>query len=1024
MRLVNMKRQKTGKMMLRAVGIGTIAAVVVSGWTALAADLELRLSVQEPAGVAQVAAPASGGIPLPKGMFEKDQAFALFDGDKEVPMQAAPMVLDEKGKLRWILVDLQTDLAAGQNRIFTLKTTKPSAAPAKALKVSDNAEGVTVDTGTIKLVFSKTKPFSLFDSVSVNDKQVVSGGQASYTDGFDDKVYQADKPEKVEIEYSGPMRATVAIKGRFVGDDKNKFRYVARVTAHAGRSDVHVKYSLCNSNPDHYCYRLVKDSTVELKLAAAASAVTAGGVKPVELGAEGWLVCGLNASVAGAVKAGSGEEVKWTGAGGKERPGGWLMCKAGDAKISVTDLYFSDDPARKLAAGKESLLLTGITERYEGVKDSKGKVQGQPHPDKARWIFDCSHLSSQYSIDFAPPDDPSDKARAARAIVHVLAPPDWYFDKTESLAVGKFGTQADEMACYDTWGWKYDKKKAPASSGLWKPRWIQREDNHFDTEQDSLDALCLMYLRTGGRSFMETAHAWANYHMDLQTWRTDGWQYKDGGVWWMKSKSGPAGNRPQRAGDPVTGVRNYITGMKVHKESTWWLTYLCDGKECYCHNWGEGLADWFCLTGDRDALEALVDAVEQNYDTQKRAFGKAPGKDCDFSRDFNRSSYMANAARMILPTDPLVVEMSDFLASVYLQRPVKEPRGLVNGAKPFNLKWCNGDTNTVENWFKGFIGDQGMAEMKKLGITIDVNNGQFTDPKSGAKWFPIANPHTWMFPPLSRAMEAYYKITGNEDAHDWVVAYGQAVAYVLFQERHGNLDYGKFLVDAPVKGVAKDHASWALPPEAKDGEGIRIDGYLAQFHPDVCARGYEFTGEPFLKQRAYDFWNYGSHRPYGGTKLVNMGSVATWANIYGEHSEHVCFTGKTFYHWSHPRKDDKAPKAVTDLAVKLADGKATVKFTAPADDGGGALVSYQVKCSDRPMVSYEEFLKAWSANTDDKVMNWWLATNLVGEPKPGAGGAKEIFEVTGVPAGAKYFAVCSFDDSQNRSPISNVAGAE
>ncbi|MBA4389077.1 MAG: hypothetical protein C0404_13935 [Verrucomicrobia bacterium] len=1006
----------TGRYAASWAACAMLAMFVVAA-QAGSADLSLNISVQEPAGVAQAAAPVSGGIPLPKGIYGKDQSFALFDGEKEVPSQVVPLVLDEEGKLRWVLLDFQTDLSAGQNRSFTLKAAKPAGNPSKPLKATDSAEAVTLDTGAISIVFSKTKPFSLFDSVSAGGKSVVAGGQVRYTDGFDDKVYVADKPESVVLEYSGPMRATVAIKGRFVGDDKNKFRYVARITAHAGHSDVHVKYSLCNSNPDHYCYRMVKDSTVELKLAAQSSAVTVGGSKDVDLGPEGWITCGLKASVAGAVKAGSGEEVKWTGTGGKETVGGWLLCKAGDAGICVTDLYFADDPARSLAAGKESLLLTGITERYDGVKDNKGKSQGEPYPSKARWIFDCSHLSSQYAIDFVPAGDPSVNARAARSLVHAVAPPDWYFDKTESLAVGKFGTQADEMAAYDAWGWKYDKKKAPASSGLWKPRWIQREDNHFDTEQDSLDALCLMYLRTGSRPFMETAHAWANYHMDLQTWRTDGWQYKDGGVWWMKSKSGPAGNRPQRAADPVTGVRNYITGMKVQKESTWWLTFLCDGKECYCHNWGEGLADWFCLTGDRDALESLVDAVEQNYDTQKRAFGKAPGKDCDFSRDFNRSSYMANAARMILPSDPLVVEMSDFLASVYLQRPVREPRGFVNGAKPFNLKWCNGDTKVVEDWFKGFIGDQGMAEMNKLGITIDVNNGQFADPKSGAKWFPIASPHTWMFPPLSRAMEAYYRATGNEDAHDWVIAYGQAVAHVLFQERHGTLDYGKFLVDAPVKGVAKDHASWVLPPEAKDGEGIRIDGYLAQFHPDVCARAYELCGEPLLKQRAYDFWNYGSHRPYGGMKLVNMGSVSTWANIYGEHSEHVCFTGKTFYHWAHPRKDDKPPKAVADLAVAIDGDKAKVTFTAPADEGGGTVARYQVKCSDRPIVSYEDFLKAWSANTDEKVMNWWMAANLTGEPKPGAAGSKENFEVKGMPAGAKHFAVCSFDDSQNRSRL-------
>ena len=73
---------------------------------------------------------------------------------------------------------------------------------------------------------------------------------------------------------------------------------------------------------------------------------------------------------------------------------------------------------------------------------------------------------------------------------------------------------------------------------------------------------------------------------------------------------------------------------------------------------------------------------------------------------------------------------------------------------------------------------------------------------------------------------------------------------------------------------------------------------------------------------------------------------------------------------------------------------------------------------------YEDFLKAWAANEDGKVCNWWMAANLNGEPTPKAPGAAETFAVSGVPPNARYFAVRSFDDSRNRSPISNVAQAK
>jgi len=82
---------------------------------------------------------------------------------------------------------------------------------------------------------------------------------------------------------------------------------------------------------------------------------------------------------------------------------------------------------------------------------------------------------------------------------------------------------------------------------------------------------------------------------------------------------------------------------------------------------------------------------------------------------------------------------------------------------------------------------------------------------------------------------------------------------------------------------------------------------------------------------------------------------------------------------------------------------------------------YQVKCSDRPIVAYEEFLDRYNKFEDGTVCNWFLAVNLEGETPPGPAGRKESFTVTGVPAGAKYFAVRSFDDVSNRGPVGKVA---
>jgi hypothetical protein len=905
-------------------------------------ELEVKLTIQEPAGVARRSEPASGGVPLPWGRFKRDQQFAVFKNGTELPAQVVPLVVDERGYLRWVLVDTQVDLPAKGRKELFLRARRSAAKPASSLKVSSGAGGVSVDTGRLRFEIAGSKPFGLFSSVEVGGKPVVSGGEVSYSEGG--KTYKASAPKSLEVEYAGPMRTTVCVRGKFEGDSKSDLLYVARITAWAGRSDVHVKYSLCSSNQKHYCYRQIRESAIRMLLAG----------KPADA----------------------------TGTADGISAGGAYVC----------DLYFNEDKPRTLSVEKGALVLRGVAAA-----------------DKPRWLMDCSHLSSQYVIDFGTQSGGgAQRAAAARGWLHLRCDPDWY-SETNGLSIGKFGTQADEIRCYQTWKWKHDPKRAPRAAHPRKMRTVRYkryEDNHYETEQDNVECLLLMYLRNGSRSFLTLTQAWANYEMDTQKWRTDGWRWKDGGVWWP---GGPYGNRPQRAPDPASGKRGARCGR------------LNMSKQCYCHNYGAGLAGWFCITGDRDALEAAIDSVEQNYDFQKRVRGRVPGKagKKGFSRDFTRSCRVANAVRLVAPNDKFVVEASDFLSACYLKRPRPEPRGFVPSALPIKVR-----KSTAGAMISKIAGAAGMAEMKKRGVEFDSRTGQLTHKQSGAKWYPIKDPQFYHYAPLPCAMENYWQATGSEDAHDWVIAIGQGFSRVIFQPHCNFAHYkGALLVDFPVRGVAKDRLTWKLPSENKWANGFEMSGYTARFWPDAPARAYALTGEPLLKQRAYDYWNGGSHRRYRAKETKGLGSVASWVNVYGVHAEAVRYNSRTFYVHAHPRGDARPPAAVKDLGVSANGKSATVNFTAPADAGGGKVVRYQVKCSDKPIVGYEEFLKAWAAGKGEAVTNWWMAANLSGEPNPKAAGSKESFTVSGVPAGAKYFALRAFDSSSNRSTMSNVAKA-
>ena len=994
-----------------------LVSAVLLGLSVPASALEIPLTVTEPAGVARQGEPISGGIPLPPGKVAKGQAFAVRTADgRELACQTLPLVVDPDGSLRWVLVDFQDDLAAGGTNRYVLATAESPAKPKRSLQVTDGPDGVTVDTGPVQWTISRTAPFGLFSAVRAGGKDVIQGGSVTYTDGLTGTTYPAGVPEFVKVEYAGPMRATVAVRGPFVGDKANRFQYVARVTAWAGSSRVHVKYSLANSNPDHYCFRTVKASRIALKLAGKTTGTVLGGSKAVQAGAESELTQTLLPRAAGGAKASAGGKELWSSAGAADQADGWIAAQTAGGAVWACDLYFVDDPARRLAVADGSLILEGVMERPAAQATAKDR----PYDGTARFLYDCSHLSSQYVIDFAAGADParlSAAAKQARYRPHLFAPPAWYLYETDALPLGRFGTQADEMACYDTWGWKYDPARAPKAPSQRRTygRFFRGTDAHYTPEEDALDQMLIMYMRTGSRAYLENALSWANYAMDLYAWRTDGWRWRDGGVWWQ---TGPKGNRPQRPADPVTGTRERVPATWAKEFRPPWTAemvrdsyFLGDSKSCYCHNWNQGLLAWYCLTGDRDAVDAAVDRVEQDVDTVRRARGYVPGKADDFSRDFNRSSYNVHAARMILPQDEFIREASDYFAAVYLKRPTPEPRGLVNAAKGWR-----GD---LRGGLEGWVGKQGLEALKAGGNVLDEKTGRLTDPRTGKSWPILVAPHTWMFPPMSRAMDLYYRLTGDEDAMDWTIAYGQAAARLLYQP-HGNLSYERMLADFPARGVAKDYATWASGPDNPWAEGIRLSGFLARFHPDVCARAYALCGEPFLRKRAQDFWAGGSHRGYNTTSMMPMDRVGMWVDYHSDHDGQTDFIGRTFYVWAHPRADTAAPAAVKDLKVTVRGDSATVQFTAPAD-AGGKVARYQLKCSDRPIVDYEAFLAAYNGCQDEKVCNWWMAVNLPGEPAPKGAGAAESFTVTGVPAGAKYFALRAFDASDNRAPLSNVA---
>ncbi|MHC4084112.1 MAG: hypothetical protein ACYSU3_05930 [Planctomycetota bacterium] len=975
------------------VVIGSVLFVVLSLYS-LAEAFEVPVNVAEPAGIARKAEPVSGGIALPAGMFKPGTVeLGLFDGDKSIPVQASELVVGPKGFVRWVLLDFQLDLKANEIKKLMLKTGRP-AIPNRSLKVIESTNLVRIDTGRVAFEVSRNKPFGLLENVIVNGNAIVNSGRISYIDGNLDKQYFADVPSLVNLHYDGPMRVTIEVRGKFIDDKTAQLGYCTYITAWAGRSDVLVRHSLINSHQDRRYFVKVKSSRIELKPAKTGEKIVVGADKPIAVnsGGEISLHQGLeeerNRELASVKLMQDGSEL-WSGRDAM----GWISC----GSLWIADRLFRTDPPRLLGVSSNGTLILDAADKLFEGQEKEQTIVGRPYAcqDDYRWLYDCSAHRSEYRIDFDATDDGielAEKANTAAARVWAVASGQWY-SRCNVLAVGRFGTLADEIACHKKWGWiagsEPDRQPNP-----W--RFVGYEDNHYESEADSAEGLLLMFLRTGKRGFFDEAEAWVRYHTDVQSWRTEGWQWKDGGIWFPQG--GPPGNRPVR-GKANLKYANWNKGTNVDR--TLWR--LAMAKSCYCHFYGAGLVDWFCLTGDREALQAAVDNCETKWDEFTHFRNFTPGKsNIASTRGFGRGFYVAVRTWMVQPNNPVLQKLVNLCRYTFVNLPEEylDERGVY--------------AVVANKYPKTYLTDGIKEYMGKNDITVD-DSGTFRDGSGNSwKWRDIGG--TWMIAYIHSACNMLAEQTSDEDLTDYVIASGHFTAKYMLSPVAKQTWYYTAL-DIPRKGDIWDGWKYDGQQRNEFGEGPKHSGWYTRFFPDCCVQAYCCTGEKYLLEKAREFWSFGNRRRYQTTKLMQKHNFATHNP---PKDDSVLSTVRLFYEYSHPKKDTEPPTAIKDLTVKrLGGSRAVISFTAPADIGG-RVARYQVKVAKTPILPYEK----WDYSRDSGVKrNWWRAINCKGESGPKSAGSREKFTVTNVPDAADqplYFAARSFDDSSNRSAISNV----
>ncbi len=498
--------------------------------------VRIPLQVQERAERGRRAWPMRSGVPLPHGLLPEPSAVRLLDaGGNDVALQSQALAWwPDGGSVQWLLLDFSADTTAGETASYTLEVNSPPAVPAPSgIRIEGTPaehEGpvaplgrmtapLLVDTGPLTLRLGPGG-FAPFSDVTIKGRKMpAEGGGFQLTDAEGVTYSSANEPpDEIVVEQRGPLRATLAVRGRLVDPAGNAcMRYLCRLHFYAGKPYVRTVFTLENDvlRPDMNSIARLW-ATVPMDLSEAA--VTVGGDgQPLDLEPGGRLL--------------QDEDFRFIGSVEGHRADGWLLARGPDGAlgVAVRDFWKLYPKAfrRKPHAVCVELLPELPADQYADAGDD-ALTQWYFWNDGGRYrIRTGVRLTTEFAVDWRPeldPEAPGDFAAGTwwSQPLFAACTPDWYcgagvLDTLVPRRSGSFDRYEHQLdTAFARFRQRQEREREYGfmNYGDW---FGERTWNWGNIEYDTPWALVANFLRTGNRDMLHHAAAAAAHAADIDT---------------------------------------------------------------------------------------------------------------------------------------------------------------------------------------------------------------------------------------------------------------------------------------------------------------------------------------------------------------------------------------------------------------------------------------------------------------------------------------------------------------------------
>lgn len=600
----------------RVNGVRSAVAIVVIAFSACAIVEagEVRFTVVEPSNTSRPGWPVTSGVPLKRrALFDADKTSLHTANGQAVPLQTEVLSRWSDGSVRWLLLDFQTELGAGETKPFVLRygpdaRHSESAVP---LKVTETDDQVEINTGPLRIVIDE-KSFRLLDAVWLDrdrdgvfgedERLTSSNGTGIVLTAPDGTRFHADLTHaETIVEQSCPLRACIRITGRHSAADGSMFRYIVRLHAFRGQPYVKLCYSFVNDNPNQLMSEV---DSLDLVFAKTDSGTTSS------------VLDGRLSSPARLFQV-DDRKYEIDGRPAGRRALGWaaIADERGGLAVGVRD-FWQNWP--KSLETRSDQLRVGICPQFAtGLYDGKSiKEEAQLYyylrDGKYSFKIGVSRTHEMWATFFKGPANIGRLSEFYRAIEQPLLaqPSPEYVSSTRAAGRIAPAKKSSGYARYDAWLDGLFKlhltdvddvrEYGMLNFGDWyNIKW----DSWGNLEYDTARCFFTQYLRTGDRRYFDRASQAARHYMDVDVVHAVNEQ--------LHAFAGSAKMKPghvwlHQVGH-TGGYYGRYDGEKYHDEAPLIMKGAYQlGMYNWGHQWIGGVFDHYLLTGDRGALEVAT----------------------------------------------------------------------------------------------------------------------------------------------------------------------------------------------------------------------------------------------------------------------------------------------------------------------------------------------------------------------------------------------------------------------------------